>query len=444
MATLLLRLAAPLQSWGADSKFETRKTNREPTKSGIIGLLAAALGLRRDDAAGLARLNGLHFAVRADREGSLLVDFHTANREEDRKKGKAPYVTYRHYLQDAVFLVGLESEDTALLQELETALKHPVYPLYLGRRSCPPTLPLCLGIRAGELLDTLRAEPLLVKQRNGAPLRIVADADPADAAAVPRRDLAVSFSPIHRQYGFRPVREWNTNPPEMPGATEHDAMAELRRGIMYLSRAELDPTRRETMVALISPQKFHGAVENAFPGARRRRLWRLDQLGEKLYLLLLSEERPDLTALCAQFGTGAPPETRPYDSLLERVTAGSCWQFRLTANPTRSKKDSADHTARGILKPCYLEVEQEEWLWAQAAKHGFAVSEGSFAVTRKQTYHFKKNGTRPVTLLAVTYEGILQVTDPEAFKALLCEGVGRGKAYGLGLMTIIHRGGDHG
>ena len=47
---------------------------------------------------------------------------------------------------------------------------------------------------------------------------------------------------------------------------------------MYLSRAELDPTRRETMVALISPQKFHGAVENAFAGARRRRLWRLDQL----------------------------------------------------------------------------------------------------------------------------------------------------------------------
>lgn len=134
---------------GSDSKFETRKTNREPTKSGVIGLLAAALGLRRDDAAGLARLNGLHFAVRADREGSLLVDFHTANREEDRKKGKAPYVTYRHYLQDAVFLVGLESEDTALLQELETALKHPVYPLYLGRRSCPPTLPLCLGIRPG-------------------------------------------------------------------------------------------------------------------------------------------------------------------------------------------------------------------------------------------------------------------------------------------------------
>lgn len=209
---------------------------------------------------------------------------------------------------------------------------------------------------------------------------------------------------------------------------------------MYLSRAELDLTRRSTMTALVSPQKFHGAVESSFAGERRRRLWRLDRLGEKLYLLLLSEDVPDLTNLCEQFGTGAPPETRPYDPLLERVTAGSCWQFRLTANPTHRKKNPADPTARGELKPCYLEVEQKEWLQAQAAKHGFAVGEDSFVVTQKQTFHFTKKGSRPVTLLAVTYEGILQVTDPEAFKALLCEGVGRGKAYGLGLMTIIRRG----
>ena len=141
MATLLLRLAAPLQSWGSDSKFETRKTDREPTKSGVVGLLAAALGLRRDDTEGLARLNGLRFAVRADQEGSLLVDFHTA------KSRDTSYVTYRHYLQDAVFLAGLESEDEALLRELEAALRHPVYPLYLGRRSPPAALS---GHPAGE------------------------------------------------------------------------------------------------------------------------------------------------------------------------------------------------------------------------------------------------------------------------------------------------------
>ena len=71
---------------------------------------------------------------------------------------------------------------------------------------------------------------------------------------------------------------------------------------MYLSRAELDATRRNTTIALASPQKFHGAVESAFPGGRRRRLWRLDTLNGKLYLLLLSEDVPDLTGLCAQFG----------------------------------------------------------------------------------------------------------------------------------------------
>ena len=75
---------------------------------------------------------------------------------------------------------------------------------------------------------------------------------------------------------------------------------------------------------------------------------------------------------------------------------------------------------------------------------GFALTEGAFQVTRKQTCHFRKNGKRPVTLLAVTYEGILQVTDPEAFREMLCQGIGRGKAYGLGLMTILHGGSSHG
>ena len=232
MATLLLRLAAPLQAWGSDSKFETRKTDREPTKSGVIGLMAAALGLRRDDTAGLARLNRLQFAVRVDREGELLVDYHIASWEKEApKKGKTEKktcVTYRHYLQDAVFLVGLESEDETWLQELEAALRHPVYPLYLGRRSCPPTLPLCLGIRKKNVLDSLRTEPPLTQKNGQGPLRIVADADPADPAAAPKRDLALSFSPVHRQYGFRPVKEEWIRLPEKPEPTEHDAMAELR------------------------------------------------------------------------------------------------------------------------------------------------------------------------------------------------------------------------
>ena len=79
MGTLLLRLAAPLQSWGEDSKFETRRTRREPTKSGVIGLLAAALGRRRDEP--LDDLRGLRFAVRVDQEGDCASPSASIRRE---------------------------------------------------------------------------------------------------------------------------------------------------------------------------------------------------------------------------------------------------------------------------------------------------------------------------------------------------------------------------
>ena len=225
MATLLLRLAAPLQSWGADSKFETRKTNREPTKSGVLGLVAAALGLRRDDEEGLARLVRLRFGVRVDREGDLLVDFHTAHRVDGKKE--TSWVTYRHYLCDAVFLAGLESDDRAWLGEIEAALRHPVYPPFLGRRSCPPTQPFCLGIREVGLMEALRLEPRLAKPRRGEgdPLRLVIDAAPGEFG-VPVRDLPLSFSPLRRRFGFRPAREVFIDAPPPP-ETEHDPLAEL-------------------------------------------------------------------------------------------------------------------------------------------------------------------------------------------------------------------------
>lgn len=210
---------------------------------------------------------------------------------------------------------------------------------------------------------------------------------------------------------------------------------------MYLSRVELDLTRPATMVALSAPQKLHGAVESSFPGERRRRLWRLDRLGERLYLLILSEDIPDLSGVAEQFGTGAEPETRNYDPLLQRITAGSCWNFRLTANPTKSCKGN-DPEVRGTVEAHCSVKFQKKWLMERAEKHGFALDEDGFTVTNIKWQHFhKKHYIRPVTLLAVTYEGVLRVTDPEAFRQTLCNGMGRGKAYGLGMMTVI-RGGN--
>lgn len=225
MATLLLRLAAPLQAWGSDSKFETRKTNREPTKSGVVGLLAAALGLKRNQMEELTELSKLRFGVRVEREGKLLIDYHTAR---DLKKDKT-YVTYRHYLQDAVFLVGLESEDITLLQILEKSIRHPAYPLFLGRRSCPPTLPLCLGIKEINLIDALENEPDLCKNLNhNGERRIVIDARPEDYGQGIQQDWPLSFDFKHRQYGYRSVKEYLIEvKPEERTSTEHDPFCEL-------------------------------------------------------------------------------------------------------------------------------------------------------------------------------------------------------------------------
>ncbi len=228
MATLLLRLAAPMQSWGMDSKFEIRKTGREPTKSGVIGLLAAALGLRRDEEKALQRLNGLRFGVRVDQEGKLLADYQTV--KKIRKSKTESYVTWRYYLSDAIFLVGLESEDADFLIELNSALQTPVFPLFLGRRSCPPTFPICLGIRQNGLEQTLREEPSLVpvwKKRSAAPMRLVLDAVPQEPGSAYLQDLPISFSPLHRQFGYRTAKESMVDLSKTLPETQHDPFAEL-------------------------------------------------------------------------------------------------------------------------------------------------------------------------------------------------------------------------
>lgn len=232
MSTLLLCLAGPMQAWGTDSKFEVRGAGREPSKSGVIGLLAAALGRSRDS--DLSDLNALRFGIRVEQEGVLLRDYHTVCVTEK------PYVTNRYYLADACFLVGLEGE-TSFLEQLSDALTNPVFPLFLGRRSCPPCQPLVLGIRNKNLIAALSDEPwqaseYMQKKLRGradnAALRIRVDA-PDGSSASKIRDTAISFDPRRRRYGYRNVIELNvtasqkSSPMECYSA-EHDPMEELR------------------------------------------------------------------------------------------------------------------------------------------------------------------------------------------------------------------------
>ena len=210
MTVLLLRIAGPLQAWGVRSRFTVRSTELAPTRSGIIGMVAAAVGRRRTDP--IEDLLALRFGVRKDQPGRVIRDFHTA-RTLDGKESMP--LSNRYYLADAVFLAGIEG-DTALLEGLDEALRHPFFPLYLGRRSCPPTHPVSLGLREATLLDALRAEPWLAspwfrKQQHShvfdAELLLDQEAVPVEERGAARgsRDVPVSFDPRRRDYGFRQV-----------------------------------------------------------------------------------------------------------------------------------------------------------------------------------------------------------------------------------------------
>ncbi|WP_052850922.1 type I-E CRISPR-associated protein Cas5/CasD [Streptomyces avicenniae] len=222
---LLIRLAGPLQSWGIRSRFAQRDTHTRPTKSGVIGLCAAALGLERDDP--LDELGSVLFGVRADRSGTLLRDYHTvgggtyplrprdlvtdhrraaaaeASAEPDDEPdgesepfgrhtldswygapkriaadprsgvlvagevGRHAMITERWYLSDAAFLVGLQHHDRALLERVAHAVEHPKRLLWLGRKSCPPSGDLFLALVPGTLKDVFESRALLPADGEG-------------------------------------------------------------------------------------------------------------------------------------------------------------------------------------------------------------------------------------------------------------------------------------
>ncbi len=208
---------------------------------------------------------------------------------------------------------------------------------------------------------------------------------------------------------------------------------------MYLSRVQLNVNLRETMKALASPSKFHGAVESSFPGVKKRRLWRLDTLSGQQYILILSEDIPDLNNFASQYGYVGNYETKDYLPLLDKIRLGDHWGFRLTANPTISKMCE---NSRGKVLAHITVEHQKSWLIERSDNNGFSVKEDSFAVVQSKWYQFYKRDfdkSTVVKLLSVTFEGMLTITDVDKFKETLCNGIGREKAYGMGLLTVVKR-----
>jgi len=254
---LVLRLAGPMQSWGSTGEFNRRDTDDQPTKSGVVGLLAAAQGRRRSDA--IEDLVGLRMAVRIDQPGTMLRDYHTVSnytgqahltatvnrsgqqvRRADNAKNKT-LVTKRFYLQDAVFVAAVAGE-TDLLWTLAGAVQRPTFPLALGRRSCVPTQPLLVRCEGGDLWpgplsDVVGAVPWqagpAARARTKDPLvslPVVMD-DPAGAET--RTDVPASYHPLRRGMSSRRVAHtWVSLPigareNDMPTDSGHDPFALL-------------------------------------------------------------------------------------------------------------------------------------------------------------------------------------------------------------------------
>ena len=205
---LLFRLEGVLQSWGERSKWDYRDTADFPSKSGVIGLLACALGLERDDPE-IARLNReLTMVVRADRPGELIVDYHTVrpmklnvdfyadktdmllNAEGKKRIGSDTIVSRRSYLQDASFLVGISGEK-ALLEKLNDALAAPVWPIYLGRKSCVPSIPVFGKLTEDyrTLWEAMENEPLPARHAD----RILVEYDSTEGDGRLRADVTIGY-----------------------------------------------------------------------------------------------------------------------------------------------------------------------------------------------------------------------------------------------------------
>ena len=159
--TLLLRLEGPMQSWGYRSRFDYRDTALEPTRSGVIGLICAAMGIARSE--DISRFDAIRMGVRVEKEGRPESDYQTAHDVAKASgDGTDTVISRRDYLADASFTVGLQCENLGLLEEIALALRRPVWPLYLGRKAFPLAVPPLSPFdrpRPGTLEDFLGGAP---------------------------------------------------------------------------------------------------------------------------------------------------------------------------------------------------------------------------------------------------------------------------------------------
>lgn len=217
---------------------------------------------------------------------------------------------------------------------------------------------------------------------------------------------------------------------------------------MFLTQLHLNPQRRGARRLLSSPRRMHAMVEGSLAPSQRksdqsRTLWRVDQHSHRTTLYVVSVGCPDLSAIVEEAGWPATEtwRTANYQPLLDRLSTGQRYGFRLTANPV--KQLAAGPGKRGKRVAHVTPVQQVGWLHDRAAGWGFEVvtdptSPEAPTVTRRGHQRFVHEDQRHVTQAHATFEGVLTVTNPPDLVTALTTGMGRSRAYGCGLMTLAH------
>jgi CRISPR system Cascade subunit CasD len=483
MRTVLLRLEGPFQSWGVQSRFGDRDTGTEPSKSGVLGLVAAALGMARDDDAQLAQLAACRMGVRVDQEGAWTRDEHTVGGGplECRVHGtKDPVMTRRAYLADGSFLVALGYQDRDLAARVDAALAAPAWILFLGRRACPPSLPVRAGLVDGEAEAALRQAPWPASSRPRGPVRLVLECAAGEAerrvpdqplsfrlderhfarrgvrtAWVDPRDLLLEHGPalsiVAQRRPRRPSFAAPPAPLERPAedrvrdgrvptarraprhaATATAPTAKAQLGIsepLYLARCLLSPQSSLVRAERDDPSAIHRTVMRAFPAAapvaaetRKHHgvLFRMEKHGEGLVLLVQSTTFPDFHRLPAGYLIDLPEVRRIDGELQEVIAVGARLRFVVRASTMEGHEHRPITSTEGRLA----------WLGTRAKGAGFWVE------TVDEEPLPRLRPSKGMTFPGATFRGVLRVIDAEAALSTVRLGLGRARAFGFGLLSL--------
>ncbi|MFT4088110.1 MAG: type I-E CRISPR-associated protein Cas6/Cse3/CasE [Gordonia sp. (in: high G+C Gram-positive bacteria)] len=226
-----------------------------------------------------------------------------------------------------------------------------------------------------------------------------------------------------------------------------------------MTKIAINRRRRGAMKLLGSRHAMHAAVMSSFsPGTpteseEGRVLWRVDKLGDDVDLYIVSPGQPCPETINEQAGwsTGAVWASRDYSQFLTGITNGQEFVFRLVANPTHRLSTSNGGAVSKKVVAHVTDEYQRQWFLDRTDTNGFSVVESTLPIARetgqsgdvprelivreRETSVFKRGPSR-VTLATAAFEGRLTVTDADLIRRALTHGIGRGKGYGCGLITL--------